>query len=177
MTAFLVRHTRVAAETAGFCYGRSDVPLASSFEDEARALRALLPDAPAVVWSSPARRCAVLAERLAGAAEVRVDARLAELNFGAWEGRRWESFRGAESEAWALDPWGLRPPGGESGLEFWARVAEAREQVLRESGEGLAVIVTHAGVIRTWLALAAGEQPGPGVWAREAGHGRVWAAI
>lgn len=32
----------------------------------------------------------------------------------ASEGRPWESFRGPESEVWVPDPWGQRPPGGES---------------------------------------------------------------
>ncbi len=176
MKAFLVRHTRVALEATGICYGRSDVPLASSFMEEAQALRAMLPEQPYTVWTSPARRCAALAERLAEERPVRVDERLRELDFGAWESRQWETFRGPESEAWALDPWRLRPPGGETGLELWARVADVRAELVVLPEHARVVIVTHAGVIRSWLAQAAGEEPGPGVWAREVGHGRIWPA-
>jgi len=173
----MIRHTRVAAEMAGICYGRSDVPLAPTFAEEAQAIRAELPCGPRLVWTSPALRCVALAEQITGIAPLCVDARLAELDFGVWEGRRWEEFRSTESEAWALDPWGLRPPSGESGLALWARVAEVRAEVLRLPTEGHLVIVTHAGVIRAWLAQAASETPGPGVWAREVKYGNLWLAV
>lgn len=153
----LVRHTRLAGG-AGLCYGHAEMPLAETFADEAAAVRARLGDrAPAEVWSSPSGRCLRLAEALSAAAP-RTDERLRELCFGAWEGRAWESFRGPESEAWALDPWRLAPPGGESGEMLWRRVGEMR-RLLRERRAGLGgplVVVTHAGVIRAWLAMERG---------------------
>jgi len=157
----LIRHTRLTG-TDGLCYGRWEAGLADTFETEAEAVRRALPWTPAVVWTSPAERCRRLAERLAAGAVVRVDERLHELAFGAWEGRRWEEFHGPESEAWAQDPWTRRPPGGESAADLWARVAAVRAAWLARPEARLA-IVTHAGVIRAWRALAQGAD-----W-REAG--------
>lgn len=173
MNAVMVRHTRLAAAVAGLCYGRTEVALAGTFVEEAQVLRNALPWTPCEVWMSPAARCRVLAEVLAAGGPVRGDARLQELDFGAWEGRKWEAFRGPESEAWALDPWGLRPPGGETGLEMWARVAAVRAEVsVRER----VLVVTHAGVIRIWKRLAAGGGPGAEVFTEDAGYGNIWPA-
>ncbi|HEY0945642.1 MAG TPA: histidine phosphatase family protein [Opitutaceae bacterium] len=154
MNLVLIRHTRVAAP-AGVCFGRTDVPLAPTFAEEAAAVRARLPWTPRAVWSSPARRCRALAESLAPGA-VCVDPRLQALDFGAWEGRRWDEFRDAESEAWALDPWARRPPGGETAAELWARVGAVRAELLARAEQRLA-IVTHAGVIRAWRSHATGR--------------------
>ncbi len=150
----LIRHTRLAG-APGLCYGRSEVPLAASFDAEVAAVRAQLPWSPEVVWTSPAARCRRLAERLGGT--LREDARLQELHFGAWEGRVWESFRGPESEAWALNPWALRPPGGETGEELWRRVADFRAELARGRAAQRVVVVTHAGVIRAWRTQAEGR--------------------
>ncbi len=153
MSIVLIRHTRVLA--AGLCYGWCDVPLAETFAAEAAATRAALPWTPDEVWTSPAARCRALADTL-GVARVTVEPRLRELHMGAWEGRRWEEFRGPESEAWALDPWRLRAPGGETGEEFWARVGEVRVELRANEVKRIAV-VTHGGVIRAWRGLAEGR--------------------
>jgi alpha-ribazole phosphatase len=165
--AILIRHTSVAAGR-GVCYGQSDVPLAATFAGEAADVRARLPWRPTEVWSSPSARALRLAETL-GAPVSRIDARLFELNFGDWENRAWESFHDAQSEAWARDPWNVRPPGGETAAELHHRVGEVRAGLLarlagaaRLTGAGAGgggpaariAIVTHAGVIRSWRAHA-----------------------
>lgn len=176
---YLLRHTRLAGEE-GLCYGRTDVPLAASFADELAVIRAGLAGVRfGAVWSSPAARCLRLAVALVGEWNGRdargvedhgrdahatsdfgvpTDARLQELDFGAWENRTWESFRGPESEAWALDPWRLAPPGGESGAALWARVGAFRAEVHGHVSAGCdpVLVVTHAGVIRAWLGLERG---------------------
>jgi alpha-ribazole phosphatase len=169
MKAVLVRHTRIAAPT-GLCYGRSDVPLADTFPEDGRIVRERLPWVPAEVWTSPAFRCRALAERL-GAARVRIDPRLQELDFGAWEGRRWEDFRGPACEAWALDPWNLRPPGGETAAELWARVGEVRSELIGGNPDRIALI-THAGVIRAWRGHATGR-PMSELWSEPVAFGEI----
>lgn len=146
MALIFVRHTtpRVAP---GTCYGRTDLPLADSFEAEARAVAATLaqvsPDGP--ILSSPLSRCRRLAEYL-GPFEPR--AAFVEMDFGSWEGRPWDAIPRAELDAWAGDFLGARPHGGES-------VAALRDRV----AAGLAglspgtVIVTHAGVIKAAAAI------------------------
>ena len=160
----LVRHTRVAA-APGLCYGRTDVPLAATFADEAAAIRRQLPPCLGLVCASPAQRCRQLADTL-GAVEIRVDPRLQELDFGAWENRLWSDLPRAEVDPWAADYVDLAPPGGETFRALAARVDAFR----RDLRSPEAVIVTHGGVIRAWLSLAA-HQPLSESFAREVPYG------
>ena len=87
----LVRHTEISAQYHGVCYGASDVPLSDGGQDHARELAVKLADEkPGLVVHSGLSRARFLADdvaRLAGADSV-CDARLREMNFGAWELRR-----------------------------------------------------------------------------------------
>jgi alpha-ribazole phosphatase len=145
---YLIRHPKPAIE-AGICYGRSDLGLAEDAVERAEALRALLPnDAP--LYSSPLRRCLELAQALHPSPVV--DARLLEMHFGAWEMRRWDGIPRAELDAWAADPIGFAPPGGESAAGMRTRVAS----LLAELPE-VAVVVAHGGVLRACAAELAGS--------------------
>ena len=100
MNIYLLRHTAVAL--SGVCYGRSDVALAAGWRRDFARCAAKLPPhlrRRAVVYSSPSSRCLRLARYLS--ADVQTDARLMELDFGAWEGCRWDAIPAAE-----LTPWG-----------------------------------------------------------------------
>lgn len=151
MSILLIRHTRVVG-TAGICYGRHEVQLADTFESELTELLAKLPGHIAAVWSSPARRCRALAERVARHTPVTIDTRLAELHFGQWEGRPWEELKGAAVEAWMNDPWRVRPPEGETVPEMVARVRACRDEIQKIPTRPV-VVITHAGVIRAWRSL------------------------
>lgn len=153
MNVVLIRHTRLVA-AAGLCYGRTELPLAGTFAEEAADVRERLGRAPSLVFTSPAARCRRLADEL-GAENVRVDARLLELDFGAWENRRWDDVPRAEVDAWAEDFVERSPPGGESFRTLVERVAEFWRE--REAEGKDVVVVTHAGVIRAWLCLAEGR--------------------
>lgn len=143
MILHLIRHPEPVIEP-GICYGRLDIP-AKNAEAAAKRLRAELPtDLP--VWSSPLRRCRELAELLHPT--PRLDLRLAEMDFGLWEGRPWDSIPRSELDAWAADIAGYVPPGGESPFQVQRRALEfVGELVVPE-----VVLVTHAGVIRLLLA-------------------------
>jgi alpha-ribazole phosphatase len=144
---FLIRHPKPAI-AEGICYGRSDIGLAEDAAERAAALRPLLPS-NAPLWSSPLRRCLELARALHP--EPVIDARLVEMNFGAWELRRWDDIPRHEIDAWAADPGGFAPPGGESPGVMRLRVAAS----LRELPE-VAVVVAHGGVLRACAAELAG---------------------
>jgi alpha-ribazole phosphatase len=147
----LVRHTSVAA-LPGLCYGRTDVPLASTFAEDAAKVRAALGVVPRLAFASPSIRCRQLAEVL-GAPAVRVDPRLMELDFGAWENRRWDDLPRAEVDAWANDFVETAPPGGETFRALAERVASFRRE--HEATDG--VVITHGGVIRAWLCQVEGH--------------------
>ena len=140
MQVFLIRHPPPVIE-AGVCYGRLDVDCHEP-GPVARHLRSHLPPGIAI-YSSPLRRALQLAMELSPQATVRVDPRLGEIDFGAWEGRRWDNIDRREIDAWATDVSGFAPPSGES-------VASLRKRVLdfATSLEEDAIVVTHTGVMR-----------------------------
>ena len=153
MRLYLIRHPKpiVAANT---CYGRSDLAVAQP--EQARVAAALLPLLPKGVplFSSPLRRCAGLAQQLAGplaCSPIRFDERLAEIDFGVWEGRSWDTIARAEIDAWADDMAGYRPGGGESVLQMAQRVCAFHAELM-QSGADCAIVICHAGTIRLLLA-------------------------
>ncbi|MFT0171170.1 alpha-ribazole phosphatase [Paraburkholderia mimosarum] len=160
MDLVLIRHPAVAVE-AGVCYGASDVPLEGDATQQAgllaERLAALGVSRPQRIATSPLTRCAGVAAALA-AAEGHVaqqDARLAEMDFGAWEMQRWDAIERAQIDAWAADFEHAREHGGESVAQFDARVSGWVDTLdARENATVWAI--THAGVIRTVTARALG---------------------
>jgi alpha-ribazole phosphatase len=150
MILHLIRHPKPQVEP-GICYGRLDIPAENAAAVAARLRAGLPPDLP--VWSSPLRRCRELAEQLHPA--PRFDPRLAEMNFGRWEGRPWDAIPRSELDAWAADIADYQPPGGESPRALQRRALDfVAELTVPE-----AVIVTHGGVIRVLLACWRGLPP------------------
>lgn len=147
MRLWLIRHPPPAAPP-GTCYGATDLPLAHDPTLLAQALRPYLPrEAPC--FTSPLRRCREFAAHL-NASPI-VDERLRELDFGAWEMRRWDELERERLDAWARDPWNFTPPAGEPLARLRARVAEFLAELPVE-----AVLVTHAGVMKACCAEIAG---------------------
>ena len=139
----MIRHPRPAI-AEGTCYGRSDIDLADDPVAVAARLRAYLP-ASVPVYSSPLRRCRLLAEQLHDAPVY--DERLMEMDFGNWEMQAWNAIDRVQIDRWATDPLDFAPPGGESPAALQARaVAFCTE--LQIGGVMEAVLVTHAGVIK-----------------------------
>ncbi|MES2073224.1 MAG: histidine phosphatase family protein [Pseudomonadota bacterium] len=149
MHLYLIRHPQpeVAHDS---CYGQSDVAANQAHcEQVLPALSARLPAGIPII-SSPLQRCSVLAQRLAAAthsATPVLDARLMEMNFGAWELRRWDDIPRAEVDAWAQDTLHYRPGGGENVLAMAARVLAFLHD-MAGSRQGEAALVCHAGPIR-----------------------------
>jgi alpha-ribazole phosphatase len=103
------------------------------------------------VASSPLARCRVPARGISEA--FIVDERLREMDFGEWEGKRWQQIPRDEIDRWQADPVNAAPPGGESLAALSAR-AESFLEHARSVNVGALVAVTHAGPIRCMLALA-----------------------
>ncbi|WP_375429455.1 alpha-ribazole phosphatase family protein [uncultured Sphingomonas sp.] len=155
MGLILLRHTRPAV-AAGVCYGATDFDCADSFADDAAAASADLPRVDRIL-TSPLRRCRRLAQFVADATGLvpHVDDRFAEMDFGAWEGRRWDDLPRDQIDGWAIDFHHARAHGGESVAIFSARVAKALADACAIGGTTL--VVTHNGVIRAALAQAGRE--------------------
>ncbi|NHZ93307.1 phosphoglycerate mutase [Massilia sp. CCM 8733] len=156
MRLHLVRHLAPQV-TSGVCYGRTDLTVDPVLQALALpALRARLP-AGLPIFSSPLRRCAALAQALGGVA-VQYDPRLAELDFGDWEMRRWDDIDRAGVDAWAADMAGYRPGGGESVTAMARRVSAFYTDRMQAQTPG-AIVICHAGTIRLLAARARGLGP------------------
>lgn len=172
MKLWLIRHT-LADIPDGICYGRSDVALPASFDDDAQPLLAAIHEetsndadeeagdaveaANMQVYSSPLQRCARLAQRIASPAVPVFDTRLQEMDFGAWELKPWAVVDRAALDAWAADPLDWRMPGGETARELAGRAC-AFLQELKAARVPAARLVTHGGVLRMLCAYL-WEQP------------------
>lgn len=172
MRLWLLRHARPWV-APGVCYGRLDV--AAHALPSQRAAQALIHAIdrerdsmllPIKVRSSPAQRCTALTHWLTDAGmSTRFDDRLLELDFGAWEGQRWDALPASAFDAWTTDFAHGRPGHrGESVAELLTRVdAALAEWRAADCDE---VWVTHAGVIRAvqWLMRGRGLPTAAADW-------------
>ncbi len=161
-TLWLVRHAPVEL-AQGLCYGAMDVAaLGADTQAAAMALATTLPQGGARalrLWHSPLRRCAALAQALAAQRpdlHLQPDARLREMDFGAWEGQPWSQLPRAALDQWSADFADYAPGGGEPLRAMLARVGQALHDTaaaLAAEGAAHGVWVTHAGVMRAvqWL--------------------------
>ncbi|MEL7045549.1 MAG: histidine phosphatase family protein, partial [Pseudomonadota bacterium] len=96
MALVFLRHTTPDV-AEGVCYGMTNLALRSSFSDESSAVLGTLPEVTRVI-SSPLSRCTRLAEFLGKqlALTVSIDERLREMDFGRWEGQRWDEINRGE---------------------------------------------------------------------------------
>lgn len=158
---WLQRHAQPLV-APGVCYGRTD--MAADDKATAAAAQALqsawtaeaLP--AGTVWHSPLQRCTQLAAALqtqAPAFQLRACNDLAEMDFGAWEGQRWDGIAREEMQAWTADFMAYAPGGGESLATMLARITralDAARQQARETGQPV-LWISHAGVAQCahWL--------------------------
>jgi alpha-ribazole phosphatase len=129
-------------------------PLAT--QASARDLAAALPSGTRVL-TSPLQRCSQLARelvRLRPDLSYGTDARLAEMDFGHWEGWRWDDIPKAAIDAWTADFGQFRFGGRESVQELMDRVAAAWAET--RDAVRPTVWVTHAGVVRAAMLLHQG---------------------
>lgn len=162
MDIILIRHTAVAAEP-GTCYGQQDVPLAEPVDHAFQQIAQRLP-AVCAVATSPLQRCSRMAHWLSQQRGVPLlsDERWRELDFGAWEGKRWSTLERHRIDQWALDPWGFAAPEGESvrGMHLRVRAALAALRVKADlQGWKRLAVVTHGGPIRVLMAELMGLAP------------------
>ncbi len=191
-TLLLVRHGETTWTRTGRIQGRADSPLHPEGAAQIRALAAtLLPPDPewpggraCLLVSSPLRRAvdsarvlrASLGPAIRGARLAAPDPRLAELDFGAWEGLTQPEVKARWPEllrTWKRQPDTVRLPGGETLAEArdrwrdflanppWAHPARTDAARAEDASPAIAIpaiaiIVTHAAMIRIALLEAAG---------------------
>jgi alpha-ribazole phosphatase len=152
MEIYLVRHTETVCEK-GICYGQADVEIATPYEAVFDAILKQLPQ-DALLFSSPLQRCTILAKHIQNnfaIANVTLDERLMEMNFGDWELKNWDSIPPDVFTPWMTDFVNVPVPNGESFLNLHNRVLDFMENALDSATTKPIVIVAHGGVIRSFL--------------------------
>ena len=153
VTLWLARHAQPLV-APGTCYGRLDVPAdPAATQAAAQALAQTLPTGLCTI-SSPLQRCTQLAQslcQLRPPATFSTDTRLAEMDFGAWEGQPWDKIGPAAFDAWTHDFAHHAPGGGETADRFIHRVVAALDAARHAKQDTL--WITHAGVMRAVAVL------------------------
>lgn len=158
-TLLLTRHGETDWNVEGRWQGHSDTPLNERGRGQARELATEL-DRVDVIYASDLARARETAEIAGGrlCVQVRVDPRLRERHFGAWEGltsadieqqfedhhRRWKSGEGFGADD--AEPFDA----------FAARIHSFLMDVLARHPEEHVLVVAHGGSIRVIHALATG---------------------
>lgn len=145
MTVYLIRHTAVNV-APGICYGQTDVPLRDTFLAEAHKVSCQLKGIPFdVVFTSPLSRCTKLADYCGFPDAVR-DARLMELNFGAWEMKRYDDIVDPQLSAYYADYLHVNATGGESFIDQLKRVTCFLDELKAKDFRQVAIFA-HGGVL------------------------------
>lgn len=153
----MLRHGPTRWNAEGRIQGRTDVALSQEGIDEVRRWEIPAGDFIFDEWHiSPLLR-AVQTAQILGAVDLRIEPALAEMRWGAWEGRTLAEIRAADPagvadiEARGLD---FAPPGGESPRAVQARLRPWLARLARDHTPVIAI--THKGVIRALYAEASG---------------------
>jgi len=174
----LLRHEEPEEDAHGKVYGSLDVGLSELGARRALALGAAFASVELrVIASSPRLRALETARALAEAVgrEPRIDERLREIDFGAFEGRAYEEIEREypeEFRLWMETPTRVRFPGGEDYAAVRARALEALAEVRQAADGGNGAIVAHGGIVRAMLAECL-QMPDEAIFRLDVGYGAL----
>ena len=158
-TLLLVRHGETDWNRDGRWQGHSDTHLNEVGRGQAAQVAEELDDID-VVYSSDLARALETAEIVAVrlGLDVRVDERLRERRFGAWEGKSSAEIEREFADAHArwLAGEGPGADDAEAFADFAARIHGFLEEALARHPDETVLVVAHGGSIRVIHALAAG---------------------
>jgi len=163
----LIRHG--ATESAGLLLGRTDAAISDD------GMRQVAQQVQGRSWdlivASPLARARVPAERIAQERDLAlsIDPDWAELDFGDWDGRPVTELSADPEIAQAMDglyraPAEWTTPNGENWLSLQERIKRALSRLAQHDTETRALVITHAGPIRSAVAIAC-DIPFEKLWA------------
>lgn len=166
-TLYLIRHGETDWNARRLLQGRRDIPLNARGRSQAIAsgvcLNWLVPAAAELDFiASPLGRTRetmqIVRQQLGLPAEAfQTDDRLMEIDFGEWEGLGWEDIAQRDPQRYQArqaDPLNYTAPGGENYPMVFERVGALLAALKRDT-----LLVAHAGVLRSCLALLGRAEP------------------
>lgn len=156
-TIYLIRHGEIPDEFQHRYIGKTDPPLSEDGKKNCSKLSDIECD---IVWVSPLRRAKETAEFIE--APVKIDCRLAEIDFGKWENLTFNEIS-LQTDAevikcWLENPEAMQFPDGESVLSFYKRIDEVFAAISATSEDDVAM-VTHGGAIMRILSCIRQLEP------------------
>ena len=156
MTKFiLVRHGQSKANESGYLVGKTEAPLSSLGEKQAKAVSEYILKVYKVdaIYSSPLSRACNTVKGVADALNlpINMENKLTEFDFGKWEGLTHEKIKNSFDDGyskWARDPGVFVPDGGESMAQLQARVVEKIKEIGKKEDGKTVLIGSHSSVIR-----------------------------
>jgi len=149
----LLRHGETDWNRERRIMGDLDIPLNETGREQSRRTGALLRELPIDrLVSSPMLRATETASIVGEALglETTLDADLAEVRFGSWQGSTYDEIMDdPEYDAYRIDPIHHKTPGGESIIDVQTRARAAFERA--EAG-ACTLFVSHGDIIRSALA-------------------------
>lgn len=162
----LVRHGRSELNAAGRVQGWLDSPLDELGREQAQQLaHRLRVEQPQAVYTSTLRRARQTAEVIAVALGIPLaaDERLRERDAGALTGLNPAEIEEQFPEwvqQWRDSRRMAAPPQGEQPADFCARVVAVFDEIASRHPDGAVSVVTHGGVLATYLGHLLGLEPG-----------------
>jgi len=147
MKITFIRHTHVDIPEMTV-YGQTDVPVASTFEEEAAATLANLKALGHKfdkAYTSPLQRAMKLAD-YCGYGDAERDDRLKEIFLGDWEMARLDKVGPENMKTWKENFALIAPPGGEKATDMAKRVVGFLEELKTKPYSNVAIFC-HGGVI------------------------------
>lgn len=163
----LYRHGMTKENERSAYIGWTDSPLSVKGKRDIKRLKPLIDDVD-IVFSSPLRRCVQTAALLFPEHEMIKVHSFKEIHFGAFEGKTYEQLKeDSNYQRWMAQPFTVRPPKGETFVEFSNRIQKGwqfvRQKMITLQLTSIA-IVTHGGVIRYLLSLFASNRQSFFTW-------------
>jgi len=164
MTKFiLVRHGQSKANECGYLVGKTEAPLSSLGERQAKAVSEyiLKKYKVDVIYSSPLSRACNTVKGVADALDLPIitENELREFDFGEWEGLTHDEIKNNFDDGyskWASDPGMFTPPGGEAMAHLQSRVVEKLKEIGKKEDGKTVLVGSHSSVIRALLCYVQG---------------------
>jgi len=157
-TLLLIRHAEHVEYGRVLSGRRAGVALSERGRAQAERLAEQLAGAGlAGVQSSPVERARATAAAVASRAgvEAEVAEAIDEIDFGAWEGRAFDSLAGdPEWDRWNAERGSARCPGGETMREAQARAVAHVERVAAAHPGATVALISHSDVVKAIVAHA-----------------------
>lgn len=161
-TLYVVRHGQTEWHAENRYAGVSDVALTGTGRDQAERLgRWAAGSGAAAVWASPLGRSRATAAPAASALglPITTDGDLAEVDFGAAEGRTLAEMPPADVDAFLADPVAGAFPGAEDPRKAAERGMAALRRIASRHRGGSVLVVTHNTLLRLTLCGLLGIAP------------------